>query len=472
MHRPIFSVLGQIQMAAHFLYDNRAMSQPIGSAARAEKASLFRAQVPLAILAAFAIRLLIVIFTYRDLPDADKHFEAFGWEMGWVARALASGHGFSSPYYPWSGPTAMQPPLYPFLLSLVFRLFGIYTLISAFVTLTINSLLSALTCIPVYFSAKYSLGPRPARIAAWVWAFYPFAIYFSAGRVWEYSLTCLLFTTGFCIAQRIHAARSPLAWLGWGALAGVTALSNTTTLSTLPFLLALALYCAHQSWRRRILNGALTLVAALAVLTPWTVRNYRALGVIVPVRDNFWLEIYIDNFGNAYLDHTSPPTAGGRGYPADSPAELQKYLKLGETAYLAEKHALALYDLRHNPRFGFIALKTLRRIVYYWTGYWSFSAEELRDQPYAPWNVLYVSSMTILMLLGVRRVWRLNRAACLPYLILIGAFPITYYVTHPLMDYRQPIEPAVIVLAVAGVLSLRRPDVSAGADKRLAPAAK
>jgi hypothetical protein len=40
------------------------------------------------------------------------------------------------------------------------------------------------------------------------------------------------------------------------------------------------------------------------------------------------------------------------------------------------------------------------------------------------------------------------------------------------MDYRQPIEPAVIVLAVAGVLSLRRPDVSAGADKRLAPAAK
>jgi hypothetical protein len=47
---------------------------------------------------------------------------------------------------------------------------------------------------------------------------YPFAIYFSAGRVWEYSLTGLLFTTCFCIAQRIHRAATPLAWLGWGAL--------------------------------------------------------------------------------------------------------------------------------------------------------------------------------------------------------------------------------------------------------------
>ncbi len=459
-------------MGMHFLYDNRAMSQPIRSAARAESATLLRAQVPLAILAAFAIRLLVVIFTYRGLPDADKHYEAFGWEMGWVARALASGHGFSSPYYPWSGPTAMQPPLYPFLLSLVFRLFGIYTLSSAFVTLTINSLLSALTCIPVYFSAEYSLGPRPARIAAWVWAFYPFAIYFSAGRVWEYSLTCLLFTTCFCIAQRIHLARNPLAWLGWGALIGVTALSNTTTLSTLPFLLALALYRAHQSRRRWILNGALTLLAAFAVLTPWTVRNYRALGVIVPVRDNFWLEIYIDNFGSAYLDHTSPPTAGSRGYPADSPSELQKYLTLGETAYLAQKHALAIYDLHHNPRFGFIALKTLRRFVYYWTGYWSFSAEELRDQPYEPWSVFYVSSMTILMLLGAQRLWRSNRIACTPYLIMIGAFPLTYYITHPLLDYRQPIEPAIIVLGVAGVLSLRRSVASAGTGKGLTPVAK
>src|ERR1700733_15807831 len=110
-------------------------------------------QILPALLVALAIRMVVVFFTYRDLPDADKHYEAFGWEMGWIARALVTGHGFSSPYYPLSGPTAIMSPLYPGLLSFVFRLFGVYSLTSAFVILTINSVLSALTCIPVYFSA-------------------------------------------------------------------------------------------------------------------------------------------------------------------------------------------------------------------------------------------------------------------------------------------------------------------------------
>ncbi len=115
---------------------------------------------------------------------------------------------------------------------------------------------------------------------------------------------------------------------------------------------------------------------------------------------------------------------------------------------------MALDDLRHNPQFGFLALKTLRRIVYYWTGFWSFSADELRDQPYTPENVFYVSTVTLFMLLGIRSLWRTNRTTAMPYLLLIGSFPITYYLTHPMMDYRQPLEPAVIVLAVAGALAI------------------
>jgi 4-amino-4-deoxy-L-arabinose transferase-like glycosyltransferase len=403
--------------------------------------------LPLTILVAFCIRMVVVCFNYRDLPDADKFYEQFGWEMGWIARALASGHGFSSPYWPWSGPTAMQPPLYPALLSIVFRLFGIYSLTSGFVILSINSLLSSLTCIPVYLSAKYSLGAHGAKIAAWVWALYPFAIYFSAGRVWEYSLTGILFTTCFCIAQRIYRATNPLAWLGWGALYGITAYSNPSVLSTLPFLLAFALYRVHRSGKRWALNGALTLLATLAVLTPWTVRNYRVLGMIVPVRDNFWLEVYDDNSGDASLD---PSFA----HPASNPVEMHKFLTMGEPAFLAEKHALAVAYLRQHPEFAIH--KTLHRMFYYWTGFWSFSAEEIREQPYEPFNVFYVSCITLLMLRGIRRLWRFNRTALMPYLVFIGVFPLTYYITHPLMDYRQPIEPAIIVLAVAGAVPLKR----------------
>jgi len=394
-----------------------------------------------------AIRLVVVVLTYRSLPDADKHFEAFGWEMGWIARALAAGHGFSSPYFPITGPTAMQPPLYPSLLATVFHFFGIYSLTSAFIILSLDSLLSSLTCIPVYFSAKYSLGEKPAQVAAWVWALYPFSIYFSATRVWEYALTGLLFTTSFCIAQRIHRAASPWPWLGWGLLAGLTALSNPSTLATLPFLLGLALYQVHKTRRPWALKGALTLAATIAVLAPWTIRNVRALGILCPVRDNFWLEVYDDNGGDMSLD---PSFA----HPSSNPAEMQKFLSMGEPAFLAEKRVLAINYLRQHP--GFFIAKTVRRVLYYWTGFWSLSAREIREQPYEPANIFQVCGITFLMVCGIRGLIKRNRDACLPYLALIGIFPLTYYVTHPLMDYRQPIEPAIIVLATAGALSLRR----------------
>jgi hypothetical protein len=60
------------------------------------------------------------------------------------------------------------------------------------------------------------------------------------------------------------------------------------------------------------------------------------------------------------------------------------------------------------------------------------------------------------MLRGIGRFWRWNRAALWPYLVLIGIFPMTYYLTKPIMDYRQAIEPAIVVLVVSGVLPWRR----------------
>jgi hypothetical protein len=257
----------------------------------------------------------------------------------------------------------------------------------------------------------------------------------------------LLFTTCFCIAQRIHRTANPFAWLGWGALFGITAFSNTSVLSTLPFLLLLAMWKSRRTSGRWLVNGALTAVAAVVVLTPWTVRNYRALGILCPVRDNFWLEIYDDNGGDASLD---PSFA----HPNSNPAEMDKWLSMGEAAFLTEKHTLAVNYLHQHPEF-FIH-KTMRRTFYYWTGFWSLSAQELREQPYEPGNIFYACSITLLMLRGIRRFWRWNRAVLLPYLVLVCVFPLTYYITHPLMDYRQPIEPAIIVLVIAGVLPWRR----------------
>ena len=73
----------------------------------------------------FVVRVLAITIahTYR-MRVLDDHFE-FGWEMGRIARSLATGHGFASPFNGNSGPTAWTPPLYPLILAGVFKLFGV-----------------------------------------------------------------------------------------------------------------------------------------------------------------------------------------------------------------------------------------------------------------------------------------------------------------------------------------------------------
>ncbi|MBV8113728.1 MAG: hypothetical protein JO300_03235, partial [Silvibacterium sp.] len=71
---------------------------------------------------ALAVRILVITLghTYRIRTFQD-HFQ-FGWEMGRVARALATGYGYADPFVGHTGPTAWVPPLYPLLMAAVFKL--------------------------------------------------------------------------------------------------------------------------------------------------------------------------------------------------------------------------------------------------------------------------------------------------------------------------------------------------------------
>jgi hypothetical protein len=129
---------------------------------------------------------------------------------------------------------------------------------------------------------------------------------------------------------------------------------------------------------------------------------------------------------------------------------MQKFLAQGEVAYFAERHVQAVDFIRQNP--VPFAIASLRRVVMYWTGYWSFSRDYLQSEPTELPLMFMLICVTALMLRGVRRFWRENRSEGMPYFVLIAVFPLSYYFTLALMDYRQPIEPAIIVLAIAGLI--------------------
>jgi hypothetical protein len=403
---------------------------------------------------AWALRMVVAVLVFHDISDPVRHYEQFGNEVGWIARSIARHQGFSSPFFTLTGPTALLPPLYPFLLSVIFRALGIYSAKSALAILTLNSLLSSLTCVPIYLATRLSLNARVALFAGWGWAIYPFAIYFSADRVWEYSLTSLLLTTCFWLALSLHIHPHPVRWLGFGVLYGFTGLSNPAVSSLFPVLLLLPLW---KLWKLRragswfssdvLRNGLLAAAGILVVLTPWTIRNYRTMHVLCPVRDSFWYEFWSANNGDS-SDPTLPWT-----HPASNPVEMQLYQSLGEIGYVARKHDLAMDYITHHP--GFFLRISLRRVAYYWTGFWSLSQQYKVQEPLQLPNVFYCTSLTLLLLVGARDWWRKDRAAALPYLLAIAIFPIAYYLSHPLMDYRQPIEPEIVILVVVGLRAVK-----------------
>ncbi len=397
---------------------------------------------------AFVLRLIVVAGLLSHAPNHTIDYNDFGWEsweMGWTARSLFLGQGFSSPFLPLTGPTALVPPLYPYLLAGGFHLFGLNTIKVAFAVLSLNSLFSALTCLPLFFLARRAVNGRIAALTALGWALYPFAVYFSATRVWDYALTSLLFTCCLLVAQTLHR-RSAFAWLGFGALYGVTVLSNPSVASLLPCLLLVAMYRAWKAERSRRLwfrGAVLASLASVTVCAPWQIRNHRVMHADFFIRDGFWLEFYAGNNGDTHESNSA------FAHPASNPVEMARYGQEGEIRYMAEKRALSVNFVQHHP--GFFALATARRVLRFWTGYWSFNPAYLKYEPFDLPNVPFCCVLSFFTFRGLRRWWRKDKHAALPYLVAVLVFPLPYYLTHSSMDYRQPLEPVVILLVTIGI---------------------
>ncbi|HEY6338693.1 MAG TPA: glycosyltransferase family 39 protein [Candidatus Sulfotelmatobacter sp.] len=400
------------------------------------------------ILAGLAIRLIVVGFLYPERTDPFRDHWRFGGEAGRIARSIARGEGFSNPLFGQTGPTAWLAPVFPYLLAGIFKLFGIYTKTSALVALALDSLFSALTCIPVFFIARRQFGEKAALWAGWAWAFFPYGIYFSADFIWATALTTLLMSLVFLSALRLESSSRIRDWILFGALSGFGALTDPVVLSVAPFLGAWMWYRRYKQKARWFLPGVAAVLAVVIVTAPWMIRNYRIFHKVVPFRSCLGLEVYFGNNQDSW--HWGPP-----GYhPSDNEEEWKEYQQLGEIAYVAKKLDQGLDFINHHR--GLYVWQTARRVVYLWTGFWSFSHRYMQEEPMDPPNIVFCTFLTLLTLAGLRRAWRDGANVAMPYIIAFFFFPIVYYLTHPEDYYRRPIDPLFVVLAAYALVSWRQ----------------
>src|SRR6185437_6256701 len=138
------------------------------------------------------------------------------------------------PFDSHTGPTAWEPPLYPYLIGGVFRLAGVYSHASAFILLTINSVFSALTCIPMFLIARKCFNEKVALWTGWTWAILPSVMYWCTRWVWETSLAAFLLALIFWLTLQMEELEGMTPWIAFGILWGVAGLTNTSLLAFLP----------------------------------------------------------------------------------------------------------------------------------------------------------------------------------------------------------------------------------------------
>lgn len=410
---------------------------------------------------AFLLRVACIAIghTYR-IRVIDDHFD-FGFEAGRIARSLVQGHGYANPFNGWSGPTTWLPPLYPLLLALAFKLFGIYTRGAAFFILTANSFFSALIAPAVYeiaarcFDAQ-GIARRAAKTAtpvalwaAWMWAVYPAALQYAIHWIWEMSLSTCLFTWALVIALRLRGtgeqtregAGQRLRWAAFGALWGLVALSNASLLLCLPAEMMWIVWPRLRSLNRarEVLPGPILAVLMFGlVMTPWWIRNKHTMHAFIATRANFPQELYNSTLpeNDALPWGTAMPLWPGN-------PEFQLYAHMGEVRFMQMRKQQALASLRAHP--GRLVKHSIDRFLFFWDG----TPHPPDRHPMLEYgrNLSYsfLSACGLLGLaLALRR--RVPGTAVMGWAFMLAPLPYYFVTVQP--RFRHPIEPLIAILGV------------------------
>ena len=223
-------------------------------------------------LLAFAVVGLILRLLYIALtpPLYEVGDEAFYHQS---ANLLADGHGYVYPLFP-DRPTALHPPLYPFLLGGL-SVIGIDTpqghRLLGVLTGTILIVLAGLL-------ARRVAGERAGILTAAIAAVYPTLIRADASLLAE-TLYAPLVVGILLLAFRLRDRATPRNALLLGGLVGVAMLARPEALLLVPLLV---LPIAWRAQPGRLALGGLAVAATAVVLVPWLARNWIAFDTAPP----------------------------------------------------------------------------------------------------------------------------------------------------------------------------------------------
>ena len=215
---------------------------------------------------AFVVRLVFILILDPHgyyLSDA-RHYDN-------AAKSILAGEGWGEKYY--------RSPLYPLVMAFVYFISG-----PSFVNMRLfDGVLSVLICLFVFLIAKHVFNKKIAFIATAIAAVFPHFIALT-GILYSTNLFTLLLAVSCYFALKSDTALKVKYVVLSAIIAGLAALTIPSILFILPFWMVFLVFARKSQIVKRIGFVSLYILVFMAVLTPWTIRNYHKYDRLVLVR--------------------------------------------------------------------------------------------------------------------------------------------------------------------------------------------
>jgi len=344
-----------------------------------------------------------------------------GYEMVAIARSILHNGCFGNPFAVPTGPTAAEPPLYPFFLAGLIKLFGSPFYIAVATSLSVMAQATQIALLPRLSLAVFG-DLRPGLYGA--------ALSVLAYRMmpnWDTAFTACG-VVAFCVfSVGIDRSERPNVRAAWaGVFAGLLFLLNpSTVLVSAPWSVFLVVR-SQLAWRRALARCSAALFLFALVCSPWIIRNDLRFGAPI-VRSNLGMTLFASNADCALpsLEATLKNGCYASKHPNMDRTEANLLATLGEAAYDRRRIAAALGWVRAHP-VGFARLARQRAINFWFPPISSV------------WDAC-VWVLTALSLPGLIVLYR-KQADVAGLLAGIGLlYPTMYYFVVSDVRYRYPI---------------------------------
>jgi 4-amino-4-deoxy-L-arabinose transferase-like glycosyltransferase len=395
----------------------------------------------------------------HDAVDYDVH-----------ARSIAQGEGFSKTLAH-GRPTAFRPPGYPYFLGAVYHVFKadrkpvkervrVARIAQAFVGAALVALVGVI--------AFQLWGPTAALVALGLGAIY-LPLILVGGAVMSEPLFDVFMLASLAAVLAYRRSRHRYAWaVAAGVLGGLAALTRAQALILL-MPLAIAVWDG-RSWRapRALGPPVVLVVAALLTITPWTIRNARELHHFVPISTQFGSALAGTYNDLSRADTENPASWHGLRHVPDYAYLFNRVGQTNEAVLEQRLRSASLTYIREHPAYvGKVAWWNTRRMVDLagWHRSRATAATITINHLWADRGILCFWIFAALALAGAFTAMA-RRAPWYVWAMPILMFFSVVFLVVETPRYRTPIDPFIVLLAAAALVTAARRALAARSTDR------